>query len=192
MNIAERLKDAPKGTKLYSPLFGEVELQAVNMNSRYPISVKCQNGIEIFTNEGKYTCVFKDSDCLLFPSKENRNWDEFKVKVDSQFPTTYEKCCDVLGCDPQLNDVSGWHSYLIRRLQQLLICCRAWWDVDNDWEPDYSTSDIKYCIGVVNNKVCQNCVTRDTNCILVFRTLEIRNKFLETFKDLIEDCKELL
>ena len=28
MNIAEILKDAPKGTKLYSPLFGEVELQS--------------------------------------------------------------------------------------------------------------------------------------------------------------------
>ena len=26
-NIAEILKDAPKGTKLYSPLFGEVELK---------------------------------------------------------------------------------------------------------------------------------------------------------------------
>lgn len=29
MNIAEILKDAPKGTKLYSPLFGEVELKVV-------------------------------------------------------------------------------------------------------------------------------------------------------------------
>lgn len=30
MNIAEILKDAPKGTKLYSPLFGEVKLQSVS------------------------------------------------------------------------------------------------------------------------------------------------------------------
>lgn len=30
MNIAEILKNAPKGTKLYSPLFGEVKLQSVS------------------------------------------------------------------------------------------------------------------------------------------------------------------
>lgn len=190
MNIAERLKDAPKGTKLYSPLFGEVELQAVNMNSRYPISVKCQNGIEIFTNEGKYTCVFKDSDCLLFPSKENRNWDDFKI--EPQFPTTYEECCDVLGCDPQLNDVSGWHSYLIRRFQQLLICCRAWWDVDNDWEPNWGDSDTdKWVIQLYHEDIMVDSAT-NTNFILAFRTEKIANKFLETFKDLIEDCKELI
>lgn len=29
MNIAEILKDAPKGTKLYSPIFGELELDEV-------------------------------------------------------------------------------------------------------------------------------------------------------------------
>lgn len=30
MNIAEILKDAPKGTKLFSPLFGEVKLESVS------------------------------------------------------------------------------------------------------------------------------------------------------------------
>ena len=30
MNIAEILKDAPEGIKLYSPLFGEVELKSVS------------------------------------------------------------------------------------------------------------------------------------------------------------------
>ena len=30
MNIAEILKNAPKGTKLFSPLFGEVKLESVS------------------------------------------------------------------------------------------------------------------------------------------------------------------
>lgn len=33
MNIAEILKNAPKGTKLYSPLFGEVELYLMHYSN---------------------------------------------------------------------------------------------------------------------------------------------------------------
>lgn len=32
INIAEILKDCPKGTKLYSPIYGEVELSQICKN----------------------------------------------------------------------------------------------------------------------------------------------------------------
>lgn len=40
LNLAEILKDAPKGTKLWSPLCGECELVAVDENYTYPILCK--------------------------------------------------------------------------------------------------------------------------------------------------------
>lgn len=77
INLIEILKDAPKGTKLYSAIHGEVTLE-------YPfpydegddcVLVRTNNGIRaLFRRDGK---ILKDGECLLFPSKENRDWSTF-------------------------------------------------------------------------------------------------------------------
>lgn len=72
MNIAEILKDAPKGTKLFSPLFGEVELKSV---SDVIIEVKVGISVSTFYNDGRYYKDYPSGECLLFPSKDERNWD---------------------------------------------------------------------------------------------------------------------
>lgn len=78
INIANILKDCPAGTRLYSPLCGEcifVEINAVGT-----IICKRTNGQDItFTQEGYFMIpVNKDCECMLFPSKENRDWSTFK------------------------------------------------------------------------------------------------------------------
>lgn len=82
INLVEILKDAPKGTKLYSPIFGECSLSRVD-NVIYPIAVTFTDkyGIKTlqhFTAFGKYTET-DGAECLLFPSKDNRDWSTFKV-----------------------------------------------------------------------------------------------------------------
>ena len=72
MNIAEILKNAPKGTKLYSPLFGEVELKSV---SDVIIEVRIEGSVWTFYNDGRYYKNYPSGECLLFPSKDERNWD---------------------------------------------------------------------------------------------------------------------
>ena len=73
MNIAEILKNAPKGTKLYSPLFGEVKLQSV---SDAMIEVRVGESTSTFYKDGRYYKGHPNSKCLLFPSKDKRNWDD--------------------------------------------------------------------------------------------------------------------
>lgn len=86
INVAEKLKDCPQGTKLYSPLFGEVELVRIDMeNPRFPIIVKVLNDESPFSNvtftaEGKWYS-FEQSECLLFPSKDNKDWNKFRIPV---------------------------------------------------------------------------------------------------------------
>lgn len=77
INIAEILKDCPKGTKLYSPLCGECYFDRLNIGT---IICKKQNTQEItFTSKGYYMLpVFGDCECLLFPSKECRDWSKFQ------------------------------------------------------------------------------------------------------------------
>lgn len=85
INIAEILRDMPKGTKLYSPLFGKCECIEV-INSKYPIVIKAQSvnsaGIEDFTENGRFIDGFEGATCLLFPSAKMRCWSKFFKRGD--------------------------------------------------------------------------------------------------------------
>ena len=71
MNIAEILKYCPKGTKLYSNIFGEVTLDKIDINEKFPIIAhKCDGRTTSFTEEGCYV-NYPDSECTIFPSKVN-------------------------------------------------------------------------------------------------------------------------
>lgn len=85
INIAEILRDCPKGTRLYSPLFGKCELIGVD-NSKYPIDIKAQRidgaiskGI---MKDGRYFDGYEDAECSLYPSVKMRCWDKFFKRGD--------------------------------------------------------------------------------------------------------------
>ena len=76
INIAELLRDCPKGMKLYSPLCGTCVFDHINYGT---IICKKQNTQEItFTSEGYYMLpVFDNCECMIFPSKDQRDWSKF-------------------------------------------------------------------------------------------------------------------
>ena len=83
INIAEILKDCPKGMKLYSPIYGKIELWKVYSDSVYPIMIA--TGIDRrgeFTSEGKLYEKYPSAECLLFPSSEMRDWTKFFKRGD--------------------------------------------------------------------------------------------------------------
>lgn len=94
-NLAEILKDCPEGTKLYSPVFGEVEFESIN-DIIGPIVVTTNTGnAECFTADGKmYT--YYNGECLLFPSKEQRDWSKFNVEKPKFDPKTFQPFDKVL------------------------------------------------------------------------------------------------
>ena len=80
LNLVEILKDCPEGTKLFSPLLGEVEfVKIVYEDGYYPIRVMGENDIISFTSQGKLYDI-EQGECLLFPSKEQRDWSKFNPK----------------------------------------------------------------------------------------------------------------
>ena len=84
INIAEILKDCPKGSKLYSPLFGTVEL-CVSKSDGIAVFSKSDNGDNIFntfTENGLFYSGYSQSQCLLFPSSEMRDWTKFFKRGD--------------------------------------------------------------------------------------------------------------
>ena len=82
LNLVEILKDCPKGTKLYSPVYEYVELVSVSLVecAKYPIEIKDRYGVsDGITKDGRIYEEFQ-GECMLFPSKEQRDWSKFKVK----------------------------------------------------------------------------------------------------------------
>ena len=89
INIAEILCDMPKGTKLYSPIFGDVKLKeiaSIEKRSEYPITVTAimskVNGDVNFTENGLYISEYAISEPTLFPSRNMRDWTKFFKRGD--------------------------------------------------------------------------------------------------------------
>lgn len=88
LNLVEILKDCPKGTKLYSLIWGDVEFNSVSMDILRPINVEIDGGIiACIANDGKLEPNF-DGECTLFPSRDQRDWSKFKPKKPKFDPKT--------------------------------------------------------------------------------------------------------
>ena len=97
INLCEILRECPKGTKLYSPLYGEVTFIEIKHNSKcdFPIEVLDEGKTsKTFMFDGKYESFNKE--CLLFPSKDQRDWSKFKPKKPKFDPKTLQPFDKVL------------------------------------------------------------------------------------------------
>ena len=98
LNLVEILKDCPKGTKLYSTVYGDVELVRVYLDDNtYPIEIKIDEGSDMIyiTNDGRLFDDFR-GECTLFPSKNQRDWSKFKIKKPKFDPKTFQPFDKVL------------------------------------------------------------------------------------------------
>lgn len=82
INIAKILMDKPQGTKLYSSACGKCELKEADDKSFkvsfYSSKFGFMNGGEgTFDKNGN---LYDDGECIIFPSKEMRNWYKFDWK----------------------------------------------------------------------------------------------------------------
>ena len=78
IDLTKILKDCPKGTKLYSTIFGEVEFKYIHNSSR-TIGYETNTGRNFdVSHEGKFFRDY-DGECKLFPSKDQRDWSKFKA-----------------------------------------------------------------------------------------------------------------
>ena len=117
MNIANLLKYCPKGTKLYSLVHGEVTLDEVDYAGNYPIRVitSVQDN-EYFDSEGLYNQRYFDGECILFPSKEQRDWSKFKVHEKRFNPEEFKPFDKVLLRDGKgLNWIPGFFEKLLKQ-----------------------------------------------------------------------------
>lgn len=89
MNIADILKKCPVGTKLYSPILGDCFLRKVSPSNIGVTNLTFPNREYLFTIDGKYSGVgaIPATECMLFPSKENRDWSTFQQSRLAEYST---------------------------------------------------------------------------------------------------------
>lgn len=82
INIAKILKDKPRGTKLYSSACGKCELKEAD-DKIFKVSFYSSKsgfmigGEDTFDKNGN---LYDDGECIVFPSKEMRDWSKFAWK----------------------------------------------------------------------------------------------------------------
>ena len=129
------------------------------------------------------------------------------VKKKPKYPKTYEECCKVLGINELPYMAYTWNrnedvevilqehqiSTILNldRFRKLLVCRDAYWKLERDWKPDWLYDDTKYILHINSLDICKD-MSKHSNYILAFPTEEMRDAFYKNFKELIEECKELL
>ena len=136
------------------------------------------------------------------------------VNNKPKYPTTYKECCDILLISPYYN--LRYHTYEPRHNEyatsntllslqdklnifgKLIICRNAYWKIaginmclDKPWTPNWNDLNRKYFISLTCDGIGLYDDFRNPE-VLVFPTEEMRDAFYENFKNLIEQCKELL
>ena len=104
LNLVEILKDVPKGTRLWSPICGECEFSEIVNDEDISHPIICRTnlnsgdfGRESFSADGKFSTLYKNAECVLFPSKENRDWSTFKAPTTHKHFEPFQKVLRAIG-----------------------------------------------------------------------------------------------
>lgn len=117
IDLTKILKDCPRGKKLYSLIHGEVQFGYID-HSDYPITVELSDSLEAgFTKDGRLYIDY-DSECVLLPSKDQRDWSKFtapwykKEKFDPKTLQPFDKV--LIKSDDDITWVANLFSHAIK------------------------------------------------------------------------------
>lgn len=124
----------------------------------------------------------------------------FAVLKKPKYPKTFSACKIQIHECFGIRQIMGYKFDLLERFQKLLLCRDMYWKIAGEemglgkpWKPDWTTSgQDRYTIETNYNEVIFSKTQYGYRVILVFPTKEMRDAFYENFKNLIEQCKELL
>ena len=85
MNILEIIKKAPEDHVYWCTLIGECKVRIATLTTSYPIIAIANSGSEYeITKSGRYFYAYPDAECVLFPSRDNRDWAAFERELDGK------------------------------------------------------------------------------------------------------------
>ena len=193
--IRKRREENMKRDKLTTPTAEELRNTISEIAWHITGVYECPDGYE-----------FKDEDGNVIEAKKI-----VLEKKKPKYPESYEECCQVLNIavrdleilDNMLDTTEIIYQKNLDRcinaLRKLLICRDAYWKIAGEemglgkpWEPDWKDVDEKKWVISRYKGELDFGFNIEPCRIIAFPTEEMRDAFYENFKDLIEECKELL
>lgn len=134
IDLTKILEGCPKGTKFYHSIYGNIYFKYILDNSEYPIRLsKCNDGLgeESVTEKGIYHRNY-DGECVLFPSKDQRDWSKFerfwdKPKVEKFDPKTLQPFNKVLVRGQNGQDWIAIFFSHIDNIFNMVVCGGQYW-----------------------------------------------------------------
>lgn len=130
LNLYEILKDCPKDTILYSPMYGDVKLLSIDKFEKFGLTIQtCDNTeyLDYLTEEGK---VNTNGECVLFPSKDNRDWSTFNINKFN------------------INELTPFQKVLVKECPEANWCIDFFSHIENDRPHKFVTC------GGIHNQYC--------------------------------------
>lgn len=152
LNLVEILKGCPRGTKFYSSVFGEVELLEIQEGYLHPIGLRCFNGDRMYiTVEGRLFPTY-DGECILFPSKDQRDWSKFerfwdKAKIERFDPKTLHPFDKILARD---SDKQSWTCEFFSHINNICKYSIIGLGLSYKWCIPYN-DETKHLVGTTND-----------------------------------------
>ena len=131
INIAELLKDCPKGMELYSPIFGELKFNEVNTINNRILVVQQNDYIAEFESDGRLINC-KNGECLLFPSKGKTTWEGFhRPFMDGDIVVCTNESCTFTAIFKGMRNGSSFYRYGVMYDNEFRCLVNDWSDFND-------------------------------------------------------------
>ena len=152
IDLTKILKDCPKGTEFYSCIYGKVRFDCLQ-SCEYPVLTIRGDGLYAsFSRVGKYTDA-PDSECCLFPSKDQRDWNKFtapwykklvepKFKVGDKIVNSLRKYMGALGPQGVISEITD-NKYIFTDSSYIYISNQDSWELVSNKKPKFDPETLK-------------------------------------------------
>ena len=134
----------------------------------------------------------KSKKIVLKKIERPRTWEEYCKKMrgkDSYFYDDFIIRPETFGSAPILSEFADKEDLEAFIAYSNLLKLRKDWI--GDWKPDWTKTKYKFSIITKSNNVCQG-INTTLSRSMSFPTAEMRDDFLDCFKDLIEQAKRFI
>ena len=187
------------GMKVYDQVFfGDETLEIIEVRGDMSLCVLYGEATYCYTGDGRFIgddIISNRWNCISqIPTLSTSPYtlQGFEQKVPAK---TYEEAVEWLEKNSKDRVIYADEAYINERYElafealKKLVILRDYYN--EGWQPDWKEGEIKYVIYCKSDRVLGS-IVRDNNVTLSFKDEEIRDKFLEEQKDLLETAKLLL
>ena len=213
LNLCELLRYCPKGTKFWTPMFGDVTLYCTEQETKKVLITAEGNVSCIINADGTVTIYGVTSpEVMLYPSREQRDWTKVKYEK-KKLPRSWEELCathDITMSEYFIGETGNiFNSNSGKRIpeisktilpseqaaeahlayMQLHQLRNAWRE---GWSPDW-TDNTQAKFAIIYNKdehIVFDC--RFISRFLAFQDEKRAKEFLECYKGLIKKAGDLI